>query len=72
MTGGQSWRSPLPSAICAATRVREGGKVDRHQTGNLVVASFRHDTSRAQDPQLHTHNVIMNATRDADGTLAQS
>lgn len=51
----------------AATRIREGGKVDRHQTGNLVVASFRHDTSRAQDPQLHTHNVIMNATRDADG-----
>ena len=51
----------------AATRVREGGKVDRQQTGNLVVASFRHDTSRAQDPQLHTHNVIMNATRDADG-----
>lgn len=51
----------------AATRVREGAKVDRHQTGNLVVASFRHDTSRAQDPQLHTHNVIMNATRDADG-----
>jgi conjugative relaxase-like TrwC/TraI family protein len=51
----------------AATRVREGGKVDRQQTGNLLVASFRHDTSRAQDPQLHTHNVIMNATRDADG-----
>jgi conjugative relaxase-like TrwC/TraI family protein len=50
----------------AATRIREDGKVDRQQTGNLVVASFRHDTSRAQDPQLHTHNVIMNATRDAD------
>lgn len=51
----------------AATRIREGGSVERQQTGNLVVASFRHDTSRAQDPQLHTHNVIMNATRDADG-----
>lgn len=51
----------------AATRIREDGTVERHQTGNLVVASFRHDTSRAQDPQLHTHNVIMNATRDADG-----
>lgn len=51
----------------AATRVREGGSVERQQTGNLVAASFRHDTSRAQDPQLHTHNVIMNATRDADG-----
>jgi conjugative relaxase-like TrwC/TraI family protein len=51
----------------AATRVREGGRVERQQTGNLVVASFRHDISRAQDPQLHTHNVIMNATCDADG-----
>ena len=52
----------------AATRIREDGTVERHQTGNLVVASFRHDTSRAQDPQLHTHNVIMNMTRNADGT----
>jgi conjugative relaxase-like TrwC/TraI family protein len=51
----------------AATRIREGGKVERQQTNNLTIASFRHDTSRAQDPQLHTHNVIMNATRDAQG-----
>jgi conjugative relaxase-like TrwC/TraI family protein len=51
----------------AATRIRDGGIVERQQTGNLTVASFRHDTSRAQDPQLHTHNVIMNATRDANG-----
>ena len=51
----------------AATRIRDGGTVERQQTGNLTVASFRHDTSRAQDPQLHTHNVIMNATRDANG-----
>jgi conjugative relaxase-like TrwC/TraI family protein len=51
----------------AATRIRDGGVVERQQTGNLTVASFRHDTSRAQDPQLHTHNVIMNATRDANG-----
>ena len=51
----------------AATRIRDGGAVERVQTWNLAIASFRHDTSRAQDPQLHTHNVIMNATRDADG-----
>jgi conjugative relaxase-like TrwC/TraI family protein len=51
----------------AATRIREGGTVAREATGNLVVASFQHGTSRAQDPQLHTHNVIMNATRDEDG-----
>ena len=49
----------------AATRIRQDGTVERHHTGNLAVASFRHDTSRAQDPQLHTHNVIMNMTRDA-------
>jgi conjugative relaxase-like TrwC/TraI family protein len=51
----------------AATRIRDGGTVSREATGNLVVASFQHGTSRAQDPQLHTHNVIMNATRDEDG-----
>ncbi|MGV3730570.1 MAG: MobF family relaxase [Sphingopyxis sp.] len=52
----------------AATRVRHGGSVTRETTGNLIVASFRHGTSRAQDPQLHTHNVIMNATQGEDGS----
>lgn len=51
----------------AATRIRDGGTVAREATGNLVIASFQHGTSRAQDPQLHTHNVIMNATRDEGG-----
>jgi conjugative relaxase-like TrwC/TraI family protein len=51
----------------AATRVRHGGTVTREATGNLVVASFQHGTSRAQDPQLHTHNVIMNATQGENG-----
>jgi conjugative relaxase-like TrwC/TraI family protein len=51
----------------AATRVREGGEVRREETGNLAIATFRHATSRAQDPQLHTHAVILNATQDRDG-----
>ena len=51
----------------AATRIRDGGTVAREPTGNLIIASFQHGTSRAQDPQLHTHNVIMNATRGEDG-----
>jgi len=51
-----------------ATRIRDGGNVTREATGNLVVASFQHGTSRAHDPQLHTHNVIMNATQGEDGT----
>lgn len=51
----------------AATRIRDGGTVAHEATGNLVIASFQHGTSRAQDPQLHTHNVIMNATQDEEG-----
>lgn len=51
----------------AATRIREGGEVRRETTGNLAIATFRHATSRAQDPQLHTHAVVINATRDNAG-----
>ncbi|MCX7116922.1 MAG: conjugative relaxase, partial [Legionellales bacterium] len=36
-------------------------------TGNLVVGKFRHETSRAQDPQLHTHAIVMNLTQRSDG-----
>lgn len=39
----------------------------RQRTGNLVVAAFRHDLSRSQDPQLHTHAVAMNLTQRDDG-----
>lgn len=51
----------------AITRV--GGEQNRHieATGNFIVAQFQHDTSRAQDPQLHTHNVVINAVRREDG-----
>jgi len=51
----------------AATRIREDGEVRREVTQNLVIASFRHGTSRALDPQLHSHNVILNMTQDQDG-----
>ncbi len=32
-----------------------------------VVATFRHDTSRNLDPQLHTHSVLANMVQGADG-----
>ena len=51
----------------AATRIRAEGATSRETTGKLAIASFRHTTSRAQDPQLHTHNVILNMTRGEDG-----
>ena len=51
----------------AATRARTGGEVKTVATGKLAVATFRHNTSRAKDPQLHTHSVILNMTQDKDG-----
>ena len=49
----------------AATRVRKDGQCTDRNTGNLVAAVFRHDTSRALDPHLHSHAIIFNATFDA-------
>ena len=51
--------------IFAATRVRKDGQCTDRPTGNLVAAMFRHDTSRALDPHLHTHCIVFNATFDA-------
>ena len=49
----------------AATRVRKDSQCTDRTTGNLVAAMFRHDTSRALDPHLHTHCIVFNATFDA-------
>lgn len=51
----------------AAARRKERGQSFRERTGILVAAAFRHELSRAQDPQLHTHLIVMNLTRRADG-----
>lgn len=47
----------------ASTRVMTDGQSETVLTGNLVVALFNHDTSRDQEPQIHTHAVVVNATR---------
>ncbi|MDE3260991.1 MAG: relaxase domain-containing protein [Acidobacteriota bacterium] len=39
----------------------------RVKADGMVVAGFRHLTSRDQDPQLHTHCVLANMTRNAAG-----
>lgn len=48
----------------AATRVHQAGQITDRITGNVVAATFRHDTSRALDPHLHTHCILFNATHD--------
>ena len=48
----------------AGTRVRKSGAMEDRATGNLVAAAFVHTSSRALDPQLHTHFTVFNATFD--------
>jgi conjugative relaxase-like TrwC/TraI family protein len=50
-----------------ATRVTERGVTRLEFTQCAVIAQFEHATSRAGDPDLHSHVVVMNATRRADG-----
>ncbi len=50
----------------AIARKKVNGVSYRQNTHNLVVAAFRHDLSRSQDPQLHTHAVVMNMTQRDD------
>jgi len=53
-------------------RRKENGKSRVEQTGNLIIAKFRHETARptedaAPDPHLHVHALLMNLTQRADG-----
>lgn len=64
-------RAVARAVEAAEARAQARHKVRGHSmvqnTGNLVVAKFRHETSREKDPQLHTHAVVMNVTQRADG-----
>jgi len=51
----------------AHTRYRINGEVAVVDAEGLIAATFRQHTSRALDPQLHTHVVIANKVRSPDG-----
>jgi conjugative relaxase-like TrwC/TraI family protein len=51
----------------STTRVRAGQAMSHPDTHGLTVAAFRQSTSRADDPQLHTHLVISSKVRTDDG-----
>ena len=53
----------------AETRMKdpETGRMGRVGNQKIVAATFRHDTSRNLDPQLHTHAVLANMVRGEDG-----
>ena len=53
----------------AETRMKDPatGRMAREGGQKTVAATFRHDTSRNLDPQLHTHAVIANMVQGEDG-----
>ena len=60
------------AAVCMA---KDGRKNILEKTDNLLIARFDHDTAREtkdapSDPQLHSHCVVVNATKRKDGKWA--
>jgi conjugative relaxase-like TrwC/TraI family protein len=51
----------------STTRIRRDGGRLHPDTGGLTMATFRQTTSRADDPQIHTHAVISAKVQTADG-----
>ena len=53
----------------AETRMKspDTGQMARVGNQKIVAGTFRHDTSRNLDPQLHTHAVLANMVRGEDG-----
>ena len=56
--GGRAWAARSPGRRPASHRIASDG---------WIVAGFEHRTSRADDPQLHTHLVVPNLLHGADG-----
>ena len=52
--------------VAAFTRTGHNG-VQRTSTDGFIAAGFRHRTSRDRDPLLHTHVLVANSVRAADG-----
>ena len=77
LTGDPAWLEVHDAAVRVAldhlelfgatTRVRVNGSRMFPETGGLTMAAFRQTTSRADDPQVHTHAVISAKVQTADG-----
>lgn len=51
----------------SVARIRTNGQMERVTTGNLLYATVVHHTNRTEEPQIHSHNVVMSATYDTAG-----
>ena len=55
------------TTIQTRMKVPETGRLEHVGGQKMVAATFRHDTSRNLDPQLHTHAVVANMVLGEDG-----
>lgn len=51
-----------------AAYTRRGSGGSKAERAGLIIATFEHSTSRALDPQLHTHALVLNVGVRRDGT----
>jgi conjugative relaxase-like TrwC/TraI family protein len=58
----------LSAEACFARRGRGGAQLI--EANGFIGAAFRHRTSRAGDPQLHTHVVVPNLVEGSDGRVS--
>ena len=60
----RAWQAALQYLEDEACVIRRGkGGHIREHAGGFVAAAYQHRTSRAQDPQLHTHVIVANMAR---------
>ena len=63
-----AWQAALGYLEREACVIRRGkGGLARERGEGFVATAFRHRTSRAQEPHLHTHVIVANMARAADG-----
>jgi conjugative relaxase-like TrwC/TraI family protein len=65
-----AWADAVAATVAAMESLACHGNGDGRKpsaTGNLIVAAFTHFRSRHNDPQLHTHCLLLNATRSLGG-----
>ncbi|MEZ8596361.1 conjugative transfer relaxase/helicase TraI, partial [Vibrio splendidus] len=59
----------LEKDVAQFTTINKEGAREFHNTDSMIFAVVRHKTSRENDPQVHSHALAANMTRDQEGKL---
>ncbi|MEZ8862535.1 conjugative transfer relaxase/helicase TraI [Vibrio sp. 10N.247.311.51] len=59
----------LEKDVAQVTQTKDKGEREYHNTQSMLFAVVRHKTSRANEPQVHSHALAANMTRNQEGEL---